>query len=112
MQSATKTRLVRRAPLLDRVAAYLNPLDFLLWLSEELNSNDWDDFQKTWSIPAGVAMNVAFMIARSNSRASASTTDDDVFGDSHVRRASGWLPWLVCGFLLNLLYSNAQAALC
>jgi len=95
MPPATRARLVRRAPLIDRVAAYLNPLDFLLWLSEELNSNDWDDFQRTWSIPTGITMNVAFMIARSNSRASTSTTGDDVFGDSHIDRGSGWLSWLV-----------------
>lgn len=110
MPLATRTRLVRRAPLLDRVAAYLNPLDFLLWLSEELNSNDWDDFEKTWSIPAGIAMNLAFIIARSNSRVSASTTGDDVFGDFHVRRGSGWLPWLVRDF--SILYSDKPSVAC
>jgi len=88
-------RLVRRAPLSERLKAYLDPLDFLLWLSEELNSNDWEDFQKQWATPIGVAINIVFMIARANSGGASSTKGDDVFGDYEVRRGSGWLTWFV-----------------
>lgn len=88
-------RLVRRAPLSERIKAYLNPWDILLWLSEELNGNDWEDFQKEWSIPIGVVMNIVCMIARANSGSSASYGGDDVFGDYESRRGSGWLLFLV-----------------
>lgn len=79
----------------DRVKAYLNPWDFLLWLSEELNGNDWDDFQRQWSIPIGLAMNIIFMVARANSKSLSVSKGDDVFGDYHERRGSGWLVWFV-----------------
>ena len=88
-------RLVRRAPLATRIKAYLNPLDFLLWLSEELNSNDWEDFLKQWAIPAGVALNVLFMIARANSSGNTPDYGNDVFGDEFARRGTGWLAWFV-----------------
>ncbi|KAL5348377.1 hypothetical protein ACLOAV_006859 [Pseudogymnoascus australis] len=35
-------RLVRRKPLGERLKAYLNPLDFLLYVSEELETSEWD----------------------------------------------------------------------
>jgi len=85
-------RLVRRAPLSERIKAYLDPGDLLLWLSEELNSNDWDDFEKAYAMPIGVACNIVFMVARANSGTSNST---DVFGDHHSRIGSGWLQWIV-----------------
>ncbi|KAI9824042.1 MAG: hypothetical protein M1832_002110 [Thelocarpon impressellum] len=65
-------RLVRRQPLADRIKAYLNPWDFLLWLSEEVDSNDWDEFQRSYATPLGLVCNLVFLIARSNSGASAS----------------------------------------
>jgi len=87
-----RTRLVRRAPLTDRIKAYLNPYDFLLWASEELN--DWEDLDKKWSLPIGVLLNVIFMMARANSGGNQSR-GDDVFADYYERRGSGWLTWLV-----------------
>lgn len=89
-----RTRLVRRAPLVERVKAYLNPWDFLLWASEELNGNDWDDFHKQWATPIGVTLNVVFMMARVNSSGN-HDIGDDVFADYHERRGSGWLTWTV-----------------
>lgn len=94
-----RTRLVRRAPLLERIQAYLNPWDFLLWASEELNGNDWGDIHKRWAVPIGIVLNVVFMMARANARSSRG--GDDVFADYHERRGSGWLAWVV-----SLLYSN------
>jgi len=85
-------RLVRRAPLTERIMAYLDPGDFLLWLSEELNTSDWEDFEKAYAMPIGILCNIFFMIARANSGTSNST---DVFGDYHSRIGSGWLQWIV-----------------
>ncbi len=86
-------RLVRRQPLAERIKAYLNPLDFLLWLSEEFDSNDWDQFQQDWATPIGAGINIIFLIARANSGNGGRTTGDDVFGEE--RSGSGWLSWFV-----------------
>jgi hypothetical protein len=97
----SRTRLVRRAPWTERLKAQLNPLDWLLYLSEELNSNDWEEFQRTYGTPIGLGLNVVFLIARANSGTSASL-DDDVFGDSSLRHGSGWLLWF-CRVLVIFL---------
>lgn len=86
-------RLIRRQPLADRIKAYLNPLDFLLWLSEELNSSDWDQWQKAWATPIGVGLNVVFMLARANSSTGGRRKGDEVFGDD--MGATGWFGWFV-----------------
>jgi hypothetical protein len=82
-------RLIRRRPLLERLKAYLNPLDFLLWLSEEIETRDWDD--QSFANPLGAALNFIFLLARANSGPNR-TTGDDVFGDSS---GSGWFSWFV-----------------
>lgn len=89
-------RLVRRQPLAERIKSYLNPLDFLLWLSEEIDANDWEQFEKNWALPLGVTMNIVFMIARANSRQSGSRAVDDVFGDGD---GVSLMSWLVSGCL-------------
>ncbi len=86
-------RLIRRQPFAERVKAYLNPLDFLLWLSEELDSSDWEQWQKEWATPIGVALNIIFLIARANSGSSSRTRGDDVFGEDVS--CTGWLAWFV-----------------
>ncbi len=86
-------RLIRRRPLSDRIKAYLNPLDFLLWLSEELDSNDWDQWNKEWANPIGLGLNVVFLIARANSAHSTSKGPDDVFGDDIAY--TSWMTWFV-----------------
>ena len=70
-------RLVRRKPLGDRIKAMLNPMDFLLWLSEEIETRDWDS--KLVGTQLGLAMNFAFLIARANS--GRSRASDPVFED-------------------------------
>ncbi|KAI9795085.1 MAG: hypothetical protein M1816_000107 [Peltula sp. TS41687] len=96
-------RLVRRAPLAERIKAYLNPLDFLLWLSEEIDSHDWDEFQRSYSTPIGLALNVVFLIARANSGKTTSRTGlDDVFGEEQGGPSTGWLGWLA-SFIVHLL---------
>jgi hypothetical protein len=86
-------RLIRRRTLSERIQAYFNPWDFLLWLSEELESNDWDQWQKDWATPIGIALNIIFLVARANSGPSLQGRGDDIFGD--VDGYSGWLAWFV-----------------
>ena len=86
-------RLIRRRPLLHRIKAYLDPMDFLLWLSEMLDSSDWDQWQKEWAMPIGIVLNVVFLTARANSRHSTLKMTDDVFGDDLVY--SSWASWFV-----------------
>jgi len=85
-------RLVRRRPLGERIQAYLNPLDFVLWLSEELDSGDWDQWQKYWATPIGLGLNFVFLVARANSGPS-TQRGDDIFGEAEGY--TGWLAWLV-----------------
>lgn len=82
-------RLVRRQPLSERLKAKLNPFDFLLWLSEEIETRDWDS--KSIGIQIGLAANFVFLLARANS--GASSTVDDVFGDS---QGASWGSFFVC----------------
>ncbi|EEP77602.1 conserved hypothetical protein [Uncinocarpus reesii 1704] len=91
-------RLIRRRPFLERLKAYLNPLDFLLWLSEEFDSNDWAQWEKEWAIPLGFGINVLFLVARANSR-NRSKAYDDVFGENG---GTSWLNWLA-SFVVHLL---------
>ena len=87
--------LIRRRPLSERIKAYLDPYDWLLWLSEELNSNELDDALKDWAWSIGIAVNLLFMVARANSGGEAPAGGDDVFGDYTARAGTGWLRWLV-----------------
>lgn len=86
-------RLVRRRPLAERILEKLNPLDFLLWLSEELNSDEWQDNLREWSTIIGLALNLIFLLARANS--GQTSNGDDVFADYESRVVSGWLAWFV-----------------
>ncbi|OHX00850.1 DUF2418 domain-containing protein [Colletotrichum incanum] len=70
-------RLVRKKPLSERLKALLNPMDFLLWLSEELETRDWDS--KALGTQLGLGFNFAFLLARANSVAT--EAEDDVFSD-------------------------------
>ncbi|KAL4987239.1 hypothetical protein BDW68DRAFT_112602 [Aspergillus falconensis] len=103
-------RLVRRQPLAERIKSYLNPLDFLLWLSEEIDANDWDQFEKNWATTLGIILNLVFMIARANSRTSGSQAFDDVFGEEVGVSYLSWLAsfivhFLICASALNTFYT-------
>lgn len=91
----TPSRRIRRAPLSDRVKAYLNPWDFLLWLSEEINDSEWQEVCTQWATPAGIVINIVFMIARANVGGDDAARGDEVFGDYNERFGSGWLAWFV-----------------
>lgn len=87
-------RLVRKAPLRERLQAYLDPWDFLLWLSETLNDDAYDEWLQSWSTPIGIGLNILFIFARGTSQAGRSRGADEVFGD--VRDgSSGWFAWFV-----------------
>jgi hypothetical protein len=86
-------RLVRRKPLLERLKATLNPGDFLLWLSEELETRDWDSTVAGTQL--GLGLNFAFLLARANSGSRAPS--DDIFRDDSGR---GWLSLFVSTVLV------------
>lgn len=86
-------RLIRRQPLAERIRAYLDPWDFLLWASEEIEGYDWDQVEKDWGLAIGFALNLVFLVARANSRSSGRKAIDDVFGDDG---GVPWLSWFVC----------------
>ncbi|KAF2201068.1 hypothetical protein GQ43DRAFT_395047 [Delitschia confertaspora ATCC 74209] len=95
-------RLVRLAPLSERIKAYLDPVDWLMWMSEELNTNDWEDFAKSWAVAIGIGANITFMIARANTGQTYNYEVDDVFSDYYERRGSGWLKWVMNLAVLTL----------
>lgn len=74
-------RLVRRKPLLQRIYAHLNPMDALLWLSEEMETRDWDSAQLGTQL--GLGMNFVFLLARANH--GSESANDDVFGEEQGR---------------------------
>ncbi|RKU47502.1 hypothetical protein DL546_003169 [Coniochaeta pulveracea] len=81
-------RRVRQQPLIERLKAWLNPLDFLLYISEEIETRDWDS--KNVGTQLGLAANFLFLLMRAN--AGRSSEGDDVFGES---RTSYWSTYLV-----------------
>lgn len=85
-------RLVRRRPLGERIRAWLNPWDLLLWISEEIEGNDWDQLEKDWGLLIGIMLNAVFVVTRANGRSSGSKAIDDVFGEDE---GMPWLSWLV-----------------
>ncbi|KAI9691276.1 MAG: hypothetical protein M1820_009807 [Bogoriella megaspora] len=95
--------LIRQQPLLERIKAKLNPWDFLLWLSEEFNGSDWEEFDKTWTTIIGVFANLVFMVARANSTPS-SSRNDDIFSDYRRRHGTGWLA-SICSLVVLILTS-------
>ena len=90
----TRSRLVRHRPLSDRLRDYLDPGDWMLWASEQVES-EWVEGLQEHGIAIGLAANIIFVIARANSSGSG-RDDGDVFGDYDGRTGSGWFAWLVC----------------
>ena len=86
-------RLIRRRPLTERLRAYFDPRDFLLWVSEGLDASDWDQWSKDWGTSVGIGMNILMLIARANTGQQRGRVVDDVFSDE--KRSDGWLGWLV-----------------
>ncbi|QIX00669.1 hypothetical protein AMS68_006186 [Peltaster fructicola] len=91
--------LIRRRPLLERLRTNLDPYDFLLWLSEELNDNSYDELLNAWATPIGLASNLLFILARGASRNTFSGADD-VFSEHGAGR--GWFSWLSASIVHSL----------
>ncbi|KAI4263198.1 MAG: hypothetical protein L6R42_001654 [Xanthoria sp. 1 TBL-2021] len=101
-------RLVRRRPLLERISAWLNPLDLWLWLSEGFDSSDWEQWQKDWSITVGISLNITFLIARANTGSRSRRRGDDVFGDAdNYTGLTAWLATFTVHILSLLSLANA-----
>lgn len=96
-------RLVRRAPLAERIKAYTDPSDWLIWVSEELNSSDWEEFAAAYAVYIGFGANLVFVLAQANSGASSGSDDDGVFSDV---RGPGWIKWFMN--LLVLMLAGAS----
>ena len=85
----------------DRIKAMLNPMDFLLWLSEEIETRDWDS--KLVGTQLGLVMNFAFLIARANS--GRSRVSDPVFEEDTA--SSGFFTFFVsCGRTIQIGAGN------
>lgn len=102
-------RLVRRQPLAERIQSYLNPWDFLLWLSESIDGYDWDQLEKEWGLTLGVTLNLIFLVARANSGSSGSEAIDDVFGDDD---GLPWLSWFVREETSSIMFAQFEANIC
>jgi len=108
--------LVRRRPLLERIQAYLDPWDFLLWISEELQDDAREETLNNWATPIGITLNAVFIVARGASKTSGSNDlfGDDVFADFEGKKSSGWFAWVVsipycCAMLLFLNYPTLHS---
>lgn len=89
----------RQQPLSERIQGALNIYDWLLWLSEEIESYGWDQVEKTWALPIGFVSNLIFIIARANA-GKQSRSYNDVFGESS---GPGWavaIVSIVCSILV------------
>lgn len=84
-------RLVRTKPFGERVKDYLNPADFLLWLSEEFETRDWDS--KGAAAPFALGLHFVLLVARANTGGSGTKSSGDVFGDANS--GAGWLSYIV-----------------
>ncbi|KAL9947241.1 hypothetical protein D7B24_006219 [Verticillium nonalfalfae] len=96
-------RMVRRKPWAERVKAMLNPMDFLLWVSEELETRDWES--KALGTKLGLAFNFIFLIARAN--CAASEAHDDVFSDGVSSRLTNYMIRPLSWILVLLSGANA-----
>ena len=82
-----------------RVQAMLNPMDFLLWLSEELETRDWDS--KVVGTQIGLGMNFVLLLGRANTGAAPAT--GDIFRDDD---GPGWLSFFVCSINRYSVYAS------
>ncbi|KAJ6444372.1 Candidapepsin [Purpureocillium lavendulum] len=101
-------RLVRRRPLWERITSMLNPMDFLLWLSEEMETKDWDS--KLVGTQLGLGLNFVFLLARANS--GRTSARDDIFTED---TGAGWVSFLVYPLVWGLVLvslTNAVYTIC
>lgn len=99
----SRPRLVRRRSRWERFKDYVNPLDWILWASEEFETGEWDS--KATGTTTGVAFSFIFLISRANTGASRAY-EDDVFSD--YDNGPGWVAWLVSISRLKYSMKNAN----
>lgn len=63
---------------MERITSALNPWDFFLWISEEIETRDLGS--KSLGTQLGLALNFIFLLARANGAYSTGSADD-VFSD-------------------------------
>ncbi|KAF2748602.1 hypothetical protein M011DRAFT_457347 [Sporormia fimetaria CBS 119925] len=100
--------VIRKAPLTERIKNYLDPVEWFMWASEELNSSDWDEFASNYATSIGFGANLVYIFAQANT-GRRNTVGDDVFGEPRSN-SSGWLRWflnLVVLILSGLSFLNA-----
>lgn len=95
--------LIRSRPLTERLAAFFNPQDLLLWLAEELHDHVLDEKLQPWSRTIGITCNVVFVVCRAMADTSADAYgQDDIFGDDRRGYKGRGVQWLVCLLYMNL----------
>lgn len=72
-------RYVRRKSLQERLAGWFNIMDTLLWISEEIETREWDS--AVMGTRSGLILNLIFLLARANLSID-NYDDDDLFSDS------------------------------
>ncbi|KAG9667915.1 hypothetical protein KCU76_g17609, partial [Aureobasidium melanogenum] len=82
--------VIRQAPLSERIKAYLNPYDLLLWIAEGLHESALDEALRDWGMPIGVTANLVFACARWSLK---KNPDYDIFGEFESK--SGWFHWFL-----------------
>lgn len=94
----------RKRSICARIIDYLNPLDWLLWASEEFESGD--SISKATGTSTGLVVSFMFLIARANTGGT-SSYEDDVFSDYSGPSWSSWLASLTVWCLTMLSVANA-----
>ncbi|PVH93621.1 hypothetical protein DM02DRAFT_619159 [Periconia macrospinosa] len=92
-------RLVRQRPLGERIKSWIDPEDWHIWISDKLDSEDWEDFAKEHSRILGFAMNLVFIIAQANASRSSESDDDVLLGGNG---GPGWFAWFCRLLILGL----------
>ncbi|RDA83456.1 hypothetical protein CP532_1821 [Ophiocordyceps camponoti-leonardi (nom. inval.)] len=86
----------------------LNPMDLLLWLSEEIETRDWDS--QLVGTQIGLGLNFSLLLARANSASARPMFKDDLFGDSGGSRWLYFMVWPLAWALAALSLTNAVYA--
>lgn len=103
-------RLVRRAPLAERIKAAMDPSDWLMRIGEDVNSSDWEEFAQSYALYIGFGVNMAFIVAQANNGSSSQFDGDGVFREAS---GPGWLKWmmnLLVTVLAGMSFMNAWLA--
>lgn len=83
---------------MERITSALNPWDFFLWISEEIETRDIGS--KSLGTQLGLSLNFVFLLSRANGVYSTGRADD-VFSD---HEGGGWLAFLVSFLRPQLLF--------